>query len=190
MRGQVADRGLGLHLDVVLVVVDLEHRLRAVVDAPDHHGADLDRVAALVVDLQRRGVEVAAAQRDLALAVERVGPAQAFGAVGTGVLAEQQHDGRLARLQHVQAGEQHGPQHDQADAQGHGQRRADRQHDKAQRRAGDQRQARQCGQVAVHRHSRERPLVGAYSGLSPGAGQGCSHGASSTGSVAIKVISL
>ena len=44
-RGQIAHRRLGLDLDEVLVVVDLEQRLRRVDHAPDDHRRDLDRVA-------------------------------------------------------------------------------------------------------------------------------------------------
>ena len=76
-RGQVAQRRLGLHLDVVVVVVHLEHRFGGVDDAPDDDGGDLDRVAVVVVDLQVRALEVADAQRDPLLRVERVRPAQA-----------------------------------------------------------------------------------------------------------------
>ena len=60
-----ADRRLALHLHVAFVVLDVERGLRRVVDAPDDHGRDLDRVAALVVDLELLAVEVVRAQRDL-----------------------------------------------------------------------------------------------------------------------------
>ena len=65
-RGR-ADRRLGLHGHVRLVVLDVEQRLRGVLDPPDHHRGDLDRVAALVVDLQLGAVEVARAQRHVAV---------------------------------------------------------------------------------------------------------------------------
>ena len=74
---QVAQRRLGLHLDVVVVVVHLEDRLGGVDDPPDDDRGDLDRVAVVVVDLEVRALEVADAQRDPLLGVERVGPAQA-----------------------------------------------------------------------------------------------------------------
>src|SRR5215471_10953999 len=60
-----ADRGLALHLHVALVVLDIERGLRGVLDAPHDHGRDLDRIAALVVDLELLAVEVVRAQRDL-----------------------------------------------------------------------------------------------------------------------------
>ena len=76
-RGQVAQRGLALHVHEVLVVVDLEERLGRVDDLPDDDRGDLDRVAVVVVDLELLALEVADAQRDLPLRVERVRPAQA-----------------------------------------------------------------------------------------------------------------
>ena len=50
-RGEIAKGRLTLNVNVVLVVVDLEHRFGRVDDAPDDDRADLDRVAAVVVDL-------------------------------------------------------------------------------------------------------------------------------------------
>ena len=116
---QVAQRRLGLDGDEVFVVLDLEQRLRGVDHAPDHHRGDLDRVALAIVDLrrlargaapglehlavrvlhlrrvERAGLEVADAQRDRALAVERVDPEEAGGAHRPLVLAEQQEDARV-----------------------------------------------------------------------------------------------
>ena len=60
-RSEMAHRRLRLQLHVVLVVVDVEKRLGRVVDAPDDDGSDLDRVAALVVDLEPLAVQVARA---------------------------------------------------------------------------------------------------------------------------------
>ena len=65
-EGEVAQRRLGLRQHVGLVVLDVEARLGRVVDAPDDRRGDLDRVAALVVDLQLLAVEVVRAHRDLA----------------------------------------------------------------------------------------------------------------------------
>ena len=115
--GEVAHRGLGLDPHVLVVVLDVEHGLRGVAHAPDDGGGDLDRVAALVVDLQPLAHQVVRAQADLLLLVERVGPAQAFRAVGADVLAEQQQDRRLVRLQHVEAGQRERAEHDQHDAE-------------------------------------------------------------------------
>ena len=44
-RCSVAKRSLALHLDVVLVVVDLEHGFRRLHHAPDHDRGDLDGIA-------------------------------------------------------------------------------------------------------------------------------------------------
>ena len=104
-RGKVPDRGFGLHADVLLVVLDIEHRLCRVAHAPDDCRGDLDRVAALVVDLQPLAHQVVHAQADLLLAVERIGPAQPLGAIGADVFAEQQQDRRFVRLQHVESRE-------------------------------------------------------------------------------------
>ena len=114
-RGQVAHGRLALHLHEVLVVVDVERRLGGVVDVPDHHRGDLDRVAALVVDLEPVAVQVARAQRQLLARVERVGGAQARHAAGAAIGAEELDDRRLVGLQRVQPGQrQHGgdQQHD------------------------------------------------------------------------------
>ena len=53
------ERGLGLRADEIHIVVDLEQRLGAVGDAPHHDGADLDRVADEIVDLQLGALMVA-----------------------------------------------------------------------------------------------------------------------------------
>ena len=58
-RGQVAERGLALDVDEVLVVVHLEQRLGRVHDPPDDDRRDLDRVAVVVVDLELGALEVA-----------------------------------------------------------------------------------------------------------------------------------
>jgi len=46
----------------MLVVIDVEERLRRVVDAPDDDRRDFDRVAALVVDFEPLTVQVARAK--------------------------------------------------------------------------------------------------------------------------------
>ena len=74
--GEVAQRRLALDVDVVLVVVHLEHGFGRVDDPPHDDGGDLDRVAIVVVDLEVRALEVADPQRDLRFCVERIGPAQ------------------------------------------------------------------------------------------------------------------
>ena len=99
----MADRCFGLHAHVLVIVLDVEYGLCGVVDAPDDRRRDLDRVAALVVDLQPLAHQIVRAQSYLLLPVERVGPTQTFGSVGADILAEQQQDRRFVWLQHVQA---------------------------------------------------------------------------------------
>ena len=74
---RVADRRLALHDDVVFVVVHVEARAEGVLDLPNHDRGDLDRVSALVVDLQLLAVQIARSQRDPFLHEERVRPAKA-----------------------------------------------------------------------------------------------------------------
>jgi hypothetical protein len=97
-RGQVAHGGLRLHLHVVLVVVHLEDGLRGVHDAPDHDGRDLDRVAVVVVDLQASALEVPDAERDVPLAVERVGPSQPRRLDRPLVVSEELHHAAFVRI--------------------------------------------------------------------------------------------
>lgn len=99
----MSERALGLDRDIALEIIHLKYGLGGVADAPDDGRADLHRVAAFVVDLQRRRIEIARAQRQPPLAVERESPAQAFVAVGTDVLAEQGEDRAFIGLQHEQA---------------------------------------------------------------------------------------
>ena len=61
----VAQRGLRLGGDELLVVVDVEQRLGGVLHVPHHDVGDLDGVAHLVVDLQDLAVQRAGADRDL-----------------------------------------------------------------------------------------------------------------------------
>ena len=102
-RREVADGCLGLDPHIGLVILDIEDRLRGVAHTPDDGGRDLDRIAAQIVDLELVAVEVVRAQTELALFVERIGPTQAFAAVGALVRTEQQHHRRFIGLQHVHA---------------------------------------------------------------------------------------
>jgi hypothetical protein len=159
LRGQVAQRRLGLHGHVALEIVDLEQRLRRIAHAPDDGGGDFHRVAPLVVDLLDRHIQVARPHRQLALAVQREGPAQAFAAVRADVAPEQRQHGRFVRLQHVQAGahehadrDQHAAGHAGHGGQGircgaAGEPDAD----------GDRKHADDEGQVAVGGHVRGFP---------------------------------
>ena len=95
-----------LDLDEVLVVVDLEHRFGGVDHAPHDDRGDLDRVALVVVDLELRALEVADAQRDPLLRVERVRPAQARRPDRADVVAEELQHLALVRVDDEQAGEE------------------------------------------------------------------------------------
>ena len=121
----MAHGGLALHRDVRLVVVDVEDRLGGVLDAPHDDRGDLDRVAALVVDLELVAVEGAGPQRDLVAREtprglrrrarptpetarlarragrcrRRVAPVEADLARGAAVVAEQDQHARLVGLE-------------------------------------------------------------------------------------------
>jgi hypothetical protein len=56
---------LALRLDIFLIIIDIEGRLGGVLHPPDDNGGDLDRVAALVVDLEPLPVERARPQGHL-----------------------------------------------------------------------------------------------------------------------------
>ena len=120
-RGEIAQRGLGLDVDEVLVVVDLEQRLGGVGDLPDDDRGDLDRVAVVVVHLELGGLEVADADRHLWSLRERIDPSQAVIVHRPVVLAEQHHDACLVGLHGCQSVEQiapeqrHGQHDDEAD---------------------------------------------------------------------------
>ena len=101
----MAHRGLGLQLHIELVVVDVEIGAGGIVDAPDDDRGDLDRVAALVVDLEPLAVEVAGAERYLAARVERIRPAQPRHPRRAPVGAEELEDRRLVGLQRIKTGE-------------------------------------------------------------------------------------
>ena len=97
---------LTLQLHVVLVAVNVEARPGSVVDAPNDDCGDLDRVAALVIDLQALAVEVPRAERNLAPRVERIGATKSGEPGRPSVAAEELQDGRFVRLYRVQTGEE------------------------------------------------------------------------------------
>ena len=106
VRGREVPEGrLGLDVHEVLVVVDLEQRLRRVGHLPDDDGRDLDRVAVLVVDLELGGLEVADADGDPAPLGERVHPMEALGMDGAPVVAEQDQGAGLVRIHGREAAE-------------------------------------------------------------------------------------
>ena len=69
--GHMADGGLGLDLNEVLVVLDVECRPGGVDHLPVDDCGDLDRVAHGVIDLEYVRIEGADPQRDLLFAGER-----------------------------------------------------------------------------------------------------------------------
>src|SRR5574337_273082 len=112
-------RRLALNMHVILVVVDAEHRLGGVQYLPDHHRGDLDRVAVVVVDLQLAALEIAYAQRNALLGVERIGPAQPLLAHRAGVPAEQLQHQPLVRRDLEEALQHEGGDHLQRKAGNH-----------------------------------------------------------------------
>jgi len=140
MPGQFAQGRLVLDADEMRVVVHLEHGPEGVADAPDEHGADHDRVADLVVDLDRLAVEVAGPDGDLALAEEGVDPREAVALDRSLVLAQENHHGMDVGLQRKKAFQ---PENGQQEAQStrreigrQGRQRSDREH-----QPNDERQA-------------------------------------------------
>ena len=146
---QVTQRRLALGGHVRGEVVDIEDGLRRVFHVPDHHGRYLDRVAALVVDLQPLHVEGAGSQADLvavlaagallaavlggllagvagrlgglrgAVGEERVGPVEAGGAGGAFVRSEEDQHPRLVGLQGKEARHEQDAGQDHDDADDH-----------------------------------------------------------------------
>ncbi len=57
--GQVADGGFALNGYELLVIIDIEHGFGGIFHAPDDDGRNLNRVAALVVDLEFIAIHVA-----------------------------------------------------------------------------------------------------------------------------------
>ena len=98
------DGRLGLDLDELLVVLDVEDGLRRVDDAPDDDRRDLDRVADRVVDLEDLAVEVLDAQRDDAAQGEWPRPGESAGVDGPEVRAQEGNDRRLVRLDDDETG--------------------------------------------------------------------------------------
>ena len=79
------DGRLGLDLDELLVVLDVEDGLRRVDDAPDDDRRDLDGIADRIVDLEDLAVEVLDAQRDDAAKGEWPRPRESAGVDGAEV---------------------------------------------------------------------------------------------------------
>ena len=70
-----AKRSCTLTENAVSPDLDLEQRFGRVMHLPDYHGGNFDRIAALVVDFQFFAVEIARAERDADLGIERIGEA-------------------------------------------------------------------------------------------------------------------
>src|SRR5262249_20185851 len=63
--GQVPQGRFALHAHIIFKVIHVENSLGRVLHLPHHNRGDLDRVAALVIDLQLLAVEIPRAQRNL-----------------------------------------------------------------------------------------------------------------------------
>ena len=118
--GQGADGRFHLDLHELFVVVHVEDRAGGIHHLPDHHGADLDRVAVLVVDLEDLGVEVTHPQAHLAAAGQGVGPPKAVFRDAADVAPEEDQHLGLIGLDREEAGRQQ--QEQEAGNQAPGQR--------------------------------------------------------------------
>ena len=152
--GQVAQRGLALDGYELLVILDVEHGLGRVDDAPDDDRGDLDRIPTRVVHLDPVALEVPHPQQDPLSPQhrKRVDPPQTGLGERPDVAAEQDQQARLVGL------------HD--DEPGGAQDQDDRNHASGDPQPGassaeperDQR-ARECHDPDKHRHhgrTRER----------------------------------
>lgn len=92
LGGEVAEGGLGLDVDEVVVTVDFEGGFGGVDHAPDDDGGDLDGGAVVVVDFELVGFEVADAEGDFLFGVEGAGVFEAGVADGAAVGAEELED--------------------------------------------------------------------------------------------------
>ena len=89
--------GLSLDGDELLEIIDFEQCLSRVLDLPDDHCADFDRIAIEVIDFERRRLVVADARGDLDLRIEGVDEAQSRLAHCADVLAVELQDDSIAR---------------------------------------------------------------------------------------------
>ena len=141
--GHMAQRSLALRVHVGVVVVHVEERLRRVLHAPHNDVGDLDGIATLVVHLQMLAIVRAGAQRHLrgdghvlaAFRVDRrasrpgkkgIRPMEALVADRALVVAEQDENARLIRLDGEEAHEQQQRHHAHADDPHHQQHDAQR----------------------------------------------------------------
>jgi hypothetical protein len=113
------DRGLGLDGHELDEVVDRVERLGRVLDLPDDHGGDLDRVAVGVVYLRERRLQVPDPGRDRYAVGKRVHPLQALVADRALVPAEELNDVRPARRDGGEAAEHEDRGNDEDDARPH-----------------------------------------------------------------------
>ena len=112
----MAHGGLALDGDIGGAVLDIEHRLRRVLHAPDDDGTDLDGVAALVIHLEPFGVQVARTQGDSAAGVERIRPVEAGIPLRAAVVAEEEEHGGFVRLQREEAAHENHDEDEEQDA--------------------------------------------------------------------------
>ena len=121
--GHVAQRGLGLRLDELLVGLDSEDGAGGVGHLPHDDGGDIDGVALQVVDLELTGLEVVDLDGDLLAGGQRQDEHHAGAAHGADVLAEELADAGLpGDDDHEGADQQHDHErdpHEPADDSGH-----------------------------------------------------------------------
>lgn len=164
LDGDVPHGRLGLRLDELGEVLDLEHRAGRVLHPPHHDRRQLDGVAVRVVDLEDVRLVVADAGGDLLAAGQRVDPAQPLGPDRPPVAAEELYDPRLPggdRVEPAHREERRDGQQDAHRDQGHLERV--RAHHRAEEhQAGTAREARQAeqqGRAAADAVRGELPYV-------------------------------
>ena len=156
--------GLSLDGDELLEIIDFEQCLSRVLDLPDDHCADFDRIAIEVIDFERRRLVVADARGDLDLRIEGVDEAQSRLAHCADVLAVELQDDSIARshgrasLEQEHRGNEHdGTEHDEDDPE----RRLCHCHDESEHREQEcqnqQDDAAYDGEVARHASGRAFP---------------------------------
>lgn len=85
----LTQRRLALDVHIALIVIHTEHRFGRIQHLPHDLDTDFDRIAIVLVDVQLTVFEISHSPRNALFGVKRMGPAQAFDAHCTGVLAKQ-----------------------------------------------------------------------------------------------------
>src|SRR5262245_62653354 len=97
-RRQIAHGRFTLHVNKMLIIVDLEDRFRRFNYTPYHDRRDLDRIAVLVVHLEFAALEVADAKRYGSPDRQRTHPTKALFLDDPLVRSEQLNNLRFLRL--------------------------------------------------------------------------------------------